>query len=160
MRKLVAVFIETLWLVLGGCGSVVLAEGYSELGIDFVSVAIAFGLTLVTMAYAISHISGYRLNPAVSIGLSIGGWFDLKEFLPYIVSQVLEGIAGAGILFLIVSRKLGFEIGGFAANGYRSHSLDGYGLSSSLTIEIVITFIFLIIILGATHKQRLRIFKD
>ena len=153
MRKLVAEFIGTLWLVLGGCGSAVLAAGYPELGIGFVGVAIAFGLTVVTMAYAIGHISGCHLNPAVSISLWIGGRFDRKELIPYIVSQVLGGIAGAGILFLIVNGKSGFELGGFAANGYGSHSPDGYGLFSALTTEIVMTFMFLIIILGATHPK-------
>ena len=149
MRKLVAEFIGTLWLVLGGCGSALLAAGYPELGIGFVGVAIAFGLTVVTMAYAIGHISGCHLNFAVSIG----GRFDRKELLPYIISQVLGGIAGAGILFLIVSGKSGFEIGGFAANGYGPHSPDGYGLFSALTTEIIMTFMFLIIILGATHPK-------
>ena len=140
-------------MVLRGCGSALLAAGNTELGIGFVGVAIAFGLTVGIMAYAISHFSGCRLNPAVSIGLWIGGWFDRKELLPYIISQVLGGIAGAGILFLIVSGKSGFEIGGFAANGYGSHSPDGYGLFSALTTEIVMTFMFLIIILGATHPK-------
>ena len=118
MKKLVAEFIGTLWLVLGGCGSAVLAAGYPELGIGFVGVALAFGLTVVTMAYAIGHISGCHLNPAVSIGLWIGGRFDKKELLPYIGAQVLGGIAGASLLYLIASGKPGFEIGGFAANGY------------------------------------------
>lgn len=153
MKKLVAEFIGTLWLVLGGCGSAVLAAGYPELGIGFIGVALAFGLTVVTMAYAIGHISGCHLNPAVSIGLWIGGRFDKKELLPYIISQVLGGIAGAGILYLIVSEKSGFEIGGFAANGYGEHSPDGYSMLSALIIEIVMTFMFLIIILGATHPK-------
>ncbi|NAS29567.1 aquaporin Z [Flavobacteriaceae bacterium R38] len=153
MRKLIAEFIGTLWLVLGGCGSAVLAAGYPELGIGFVGVAIAFGLTVVTMAYAIGHISGCHLNPAVSVGLWIGGRFDKKELLPYIIAQVLGGIAGAGILYLIVSGKSGFEIGGFAANGYGEHSPDGYNVTSALVTEIVMTFMFLIIILGATHSK-------
>lgn len=153
MKKLVAEFIGTLWLVLGGCGSAVLAAAYPELGIGFVGVALAFGLTVVTMAYAIGHISGCHLNPAVSIGLWIGGRFDKKELLPYIAAQVLGGIAGAGILYLIVSGKADFEIGGFASNGYGKHSPDGYNMLSALVTEIAMTFMFLIIILGATHSK-------
>ncbi|MEN8201494.1 MAG: aquaporin Z [Bacteroidota bacterium] len=153
MKKLVAEFIGTLWLVLGGCGSAVLAAGYPELGIGFVGVSIAFGLTVLTMVYAIGHISGCHLNPAVSVGLWIGGRFDKKELLPYILAQVLGGIAGAGILYLIVSGKSGAEIGSFAANGYGEHSPDGYGMLSALVAEIVMTFMFLIVILGATHSK-------
>lgn len=153
MKKLVAEFIGTLWLVLGGCGSAVLAAAYPELGIGFVGVAIAFGLTVLTMVYAIGHISGCHLNPAVSIGLWAGGRFDAKELLPYIVSQVLGGIAGAGILYLIASGKPGFELGGFAANGYGEHSPGGYGMLAALVSEIVMTFMFLLIILGATHSK-------
>ena len=153
MKKLVAEFIGTLWLVLGGCGSAVLAAAYPELGIGFVGVAIAFGLTVVTMAYAIGHISGCHLNPAVSIGLYFGGRFDAKDLLPYIASQVLGGIAGAAILYLIASGKAGFELGGFAANGYGDHSPDGYNMLSALVTEIAMTFMFLIIILGATHSK-------
>jgi aquaporin Z len=158
MKKLVAEFIGTLWLVLGGCGSAVLAAAYPELGIGFVGVAIAFGLTVLTMVYAIGHISGCHLNPAVSIGLWIGGRFDKKELLPYIIAQVLGGIAGAGILYIIAIGKTGFEIGGFAANGYGEHSPDGYNLLSALVVEIVMTFMFLIIILGATHSKAPRAF--
>ncbi len=153
MKKFIAEFIGTLWLVLGGCGSAVLAAAYPELGIGFAGVAIAFGLTVVTMAYAIGHISGCHLNPAVSIGLWIGGRFDKKELLPYIIAQVLGGIAGAGILFIIASGKAGFEIGGFAANGYGDHSPGGYNMLAALVTELVMTFIFLIIILGATHSK-------
>lgn len=153
MKKLIAEFIGTAWLVLGGCGSAVLAAAYPELGIGFVGVALAFGLTVVTMAYAIGHISGCHLNPAVSIGLWIGGRFDKKELLPYIIAQVLGGLAGAGILYLIASGKPGFELGGFAANGYGEHSPGGYGLVAALVTEIVMTFMFLIIILGATHSK-------
>ncbi|MBL4707971.1 MAG: aquaporin Z [Flavobacteriales bacterium] len=153
MKKLVAEFIGTLWLVLGGCGSAVLAAAYPELGIGFVGVALAFGLTVVTMAYALGHISGCHLNPAVSIGLMVGGRFDKKDLLPYIGAQVLGGIAGAAILYLIASGKSGFEIGGFAANGYGDHSPDGYSMMSALICEIVMTFMFLIIILGATHPK-------
>lgn len=153
MKKLVAEFIGTLWLVLGGCGSAVLAAAYPELGIGFVGVAIAFGLTVVTMAYAIGHISGCHLNPAVSIGLWIGGRFDKKELLPYIAAQILGGIAGAGILYIIASGKTGFELGGFAANGYGEHSPGGFNMLSALVIEFVMTFMFLIIIMGATHSK-------
>jgi aquaporin Z len=153
MKKLIAEFIGTLWLVLGGCGSAILAAAYPELGIGFVGVAIAFGLTVVTMAYAIGHISGCHLNPAVSIGLWIGGRFDKKEVLPYIAAQVLGGIAGAGILYIIASGKAGFEIGRFAANGYGEHSPGGYGMLAALVTEIIMTFMFLIIILGATHPK-------
>ena len=153
MKKLIAEFIGTLWLVLGGCGSAVLAAAYPELGIGFVGVAIAFGLTVVTMAYAIGHISGCHLNPAVSIGLWIAGRFDKKELLPNIAAQVLGGIAGAGILYVIASGKAGFEIGGFAANGYGEHSPGGYSMLAALVTEVVMTFMFLIIILGATHSK-------
>lgn len=153
MKKLVAEFIGTLWLVLGGCGSAVLAAAYPQLGIGFAGVAIAFGLTVVTMVYAIGHISGCHLNPAVSVGLWIGGRFDKKELIPYILAQVLGGIAGAGILYLIVSGRPGFQIGGFAANGYGEHSPGGYNMLAALITEIIMTFMFLIIILGATHPS-------
>lgn len=153
MKKALAEFIGTLWLVLGGCGSAVLAAGYPELGIGFTGVAIAFGLTVLTMAYAIGHISGCHLNPAVSIGLWIGGRFDGKELLPYIGAQILGGIAGASILYVIATGKAGFELGGFASNGYGAHSPDGYGMLAALVTEIVMTFMFLIIILGATHSK-------
>ncbi len=153
MKKLMAEFIGTLWLVLGGCGSAVLAAAYPDLGIGFVGVSIAFGLTVVTMAYAVGHVSGCHLNPAVSIGLWMGGRFDAKDLLPYIIAQVLGGLAGAGILYLIASGKAGFEVGGFAANGYGEHSPGGYNMTAALVTEIVMTFMFLIIILGATHKK-------
>lgn len=153
MNKLIAEFIGTLWLVLGGCGSAVLAAAFPELGIGFVGVSFAFGLTVLTMAYSIGHISGCHLNPAVSIGLWMGGRFPAKDLLPYIVAQVLGGIAGAGILYLIVQGKAGFEIGGFAANGYGEHSPGGYNMTSALVTEIVMTFFFLIIILGSTHSK-------
>jgi aquaporin Z len=153
MKKLIAEFIGTFWLVLGGCGSAVLAAAYPELGIGFVGVSIAFGLTVVTMAYAIGHISGCHLNPAVSVGLWIGGRFDKKDLLPYVASQVLGGIVGAGVLYVIASGKSGFEIGGFAANGYGDHSPGGYSMVAALTTEVVMTFMFLIIILGATDVK-------
>ena len=153
MKKVIAEFIGTFWLVLGGCGSAVLAAAYPELGIGFVGVSIAFGLTVVTMAYAIGHISGCHLNPAVSIGLWMGGRFDKKELLPYMAAQVLGGIAGAGILYIIASGKAGFEIGGFAYNGYGDHSPGGYSLTAALVTETIMTFMFLMIILGATHSK-------
>lgn len=155
MKKLVAEFIGTLWLVLGGCGSAVLAAGFPELGIGFVGVAFAFGLTVLTMAYAIGHISGCHLNPAVSIGLWMGGRFDKKDLIPYIIAQVLGGIAGAGILYLIATGKDGFDLvaSGFAANGFGEHSPGGYSMTAALITEIVMTFMFLIVILGATHSK-------
>lgn len=153
MKKLLAEFIGTFWLVLGGCGSAVLAAAYPELGIGFTGVSLAFGLTVLTMAYAIGHISGCHLNPAVSVGLWLGGRFDKKDLLPYIAAQVIGAIAGAGILYLIASGKAGFEIGGFAANGYGEHSPDGYNMMAALVTEIVMTFMFLMIILGATHSK-------
>ena len=152
MKKLVAEFIGTLWLVLGGCGSAVLAAGYPELGIGFAGVALAFGLTVLTGVYAVGHISGGHFNPAVSVGLWIGGRFNSKDLLPYIIAQVLGGIAGAGILYMIVSGS-GKDIGGFATNGFGEHSPDGYGMLSALITEIVMTFMFLIVILGATHSK-------
>lgn len=153
MKKYVAEFIGTAWLVLGGCGSAVLAAAYPELGIGFAGVSLAFGLTVLTMAYAIGHVSGCHLNPAVSFGLWAGGRFDGKELLPYIVSQVLGALAGASILYLIASGKPGFELGGFAANGYGDHSPGGYSLVAALVTEVVLTFAFLIVILGATHSS-------
>ncbi len=153
MKKLLAEFIGTLWLVLGGCGSAVLAAGFPELGIGFVGVSMAFGLTVLTMVYAIGHISGCHLNPAVSVGLWIGGRFEMKDLVPYIAAQVLGGMAGASILYLIASGQPGFELGSFAANGYGEHSPGGYGMMAALICEIVMTFMFLIVILGATHEK-------
>ncbi|MEX0274395.1 MAG: aquaporin Z [Flavobacteriaceae bacterium] len=153
MKKLIAEFIGTFWLVLGGCGSAVFAAAFPELGIGFVGVSLAFGLTVVTMAYAIGHISGCHLNPAVSIGLWMGGRFSSKDLVPYIVAQVLGAIVGAGVIYLIASGKPGFEIGGFASNGYGEHSPGGYSMVSALVAEIVLTFIFLFVILGATHSK-------
>jgi len=152
MKKLVAEFIGTLWLVLGGCGSAMLAAGVPEVGIGYAGVALAFGLTVLTMAYAIGHISGCHLNPAVSIGLWMGGRFDSKDLIPYIVAQVLGGIAGAGILYLIVTGN-GSDIGSFASNGYGDLSPGGYGMNAALITEVVMTFMFLLIILGATHSK-------
>lgn len=153
-RKLGAEFIGTFWLVLGGCGSAVLAAGFPELGIGFVGVSLAFGLTVLTMAFAIGHISGCHLNPAVSFGLWAGGRFSAKELVPYIVAQVLGGLAGAGILFVIASGAEGFDAtAGFATNGFGENSPGGYGLTAALVCEIVMTFMFLIVILGATSKK-------
>lgn len=153
MQKLLAEFIGTMWLVLGGCGSAVLAAAYPELGIGFVGVSVAFGLTVMSMAYSIGHISGCHLNPAVSVGLWVGGRFDKKDLLPYIGAQVLGAIAGAAILYSIASGKAGFSAGGFASNGYGEHSPDGYSMMSALICEVVMTFMFLIIILGSTHSK-------
>lgn len=149
MKKYVAELIGTFWLVLGGCGSAVLAGS----GIGTLGIAIAFGLTVLTMVYAIGHISGCHLNPAVSIGLWIGGRFDKKDLLPYIIAQILGATLGATILYLIVTGKQGAEIGNFAANGYGENSPDKYNLIAALITEIVMTFMFLMIILGATHSK-------
>lgn len=153
MKKFVAELIGTFWLVFGGCGSAVLAAGIPELGIGFAGVSLAFGLTVLTMVYAIGHISGCHLNPAVSIGLWIGGRFDSKDLLPYILAQVIGGIAGAAVLYGIASGKPGFEIGTFAANGYGAMSPEGYSMMAALLAEVVLTFMFLIVILGATHPK-------
>ncbi|GAB2487321.1 aquaporin Z [Algoriphagus taiwanensis] len=153
MKKLIAEFIGTLWLVLGGCGSAVLAAGFPDLGIGFVGVSIAFGLTVVTMAYAIGHISGCHLNPAVSVGLWVGGRFDSKELIPYIVSQVLGALVGAGILYVIATGKSGVDLGGFASNGFGEASPGGYSMTAAFVTEVVMTFFFLIVILGATHSK-------
>ena len=152
-KKLLAEFIGTFWLVFAGCGSAVLAAGYPELGIGFVGVSFAFGLTVLTMAYSIGHISGCHLNPAVSIGLWTAGKFETKELLPYIVVQVLGGVVGALLLYLIATGKAGFEVGGFASNGYGALSPDKYSMTSALIIEVVLTFMFLFIILGSTSKN-------
>jgi aquaporin Z len=151
-RRLAAEFIGTLWLVLGGCGSAVLAAAFPDLGIGFVGVALAFGLTVLTMAYAIGHVSGCHLNPAVSVGLCVGGRFPVKDLIPYIVVQVLGGIAGAAILYGIASGHAGFDVSaGFASNGYGTHSPGGYSLTACLLTEIVMTFGFLFVIMGSTH---------
>jgi aquaporin Z len=152
-KKLAAEFIGTFWLVLGGCGSAVLAAAFPSLGIGFAGVSLAFGLTVLTMAFAIGHISGCHLNPAVSIGLWSGGRFPATELGFYILAQVAGGLAGAAVLYLIATGKSGFEIGGFASNGYGDHSPGGYSLLSALVTEIVMTFMFLMIILGATDKR-------
>jgi aquaporin Z len=153
-KKVGAEFLGTFWLVLGGCGSAVLAAAFPNLGIGFVGVALAFGLTVLTMAFAIGHISGCHLNPAVSVGLWIGKRFSVRDLIPYIVAQVLGAIAGAGVLYVIASGKTGFDVSaGFASNGYGAHSPGGYTLVAALVCEVVMTFMFLIIILGSTDKR-------
>src|SRR5210317_1365048 len=150
-KKLGAEFLGTFWLVLGGCGSAVLAAAFPDVGIGLLGVALAFGLTVLTMAYAIGHISGCHLNPAVSFGLWAGGRFEKSELLPYILAQVAGGLAGATILYLIASGQAGFDASaGFASNGYGEHSPGGYSLTAALIAEVVMTFMFLTIILGAT----------
>jgi len=152
--KITAEFLGTFWLVLGGCGSAVLAAGFPGLGIGFIGVSLAFGLTVLTGAYAFGPISGGHFNPAVSIGLWAGGRFPGGQLFPYIVAQVAGGIAGAAVLYLIASGRAGFDLaGGFAANGYGEHSPGKYSLTSALVCEIVMTFMFLIVILGTTHKR-------
>ena len=154
MKKYGAEFVGTFWLVLGGCGSAVLAAAFPNVGIGLLGVALAFGLTVLTMAYAIGHISGCHLNPAVSIGLYVGGRFEAKELVPYIIAQVLGGIAAGGVLYLIASGKAGFDVAtGFASNGYGEHSPGGYSLTAALVTEVVMTLMFLVIILGATDKR-------
>ena len=148
-----AEFIGTFWLVLGGCGSAVLAAAFPAVGIGLLGVSFAFGLTVLTMAYAIGHISGCHLNPAVSIGLVVGKRFPASELLPYVVAQVLGAIAGAFVLKIIASGKPGFELGGFASNGFGAHSPGGYTMQSGFVTEAVLTFFFLMIILGATHAK-------
>jgi aquaporin Z len=153
-RKLVAEFIGTAWLVLGGCGAAVLAAAFPYLGIGFAGVALAFGLTVLTMAHAIGHVSGCHLNPAVSVGLWAGGRFPLSDLPGYVIAQVLGAIVGAGILYLIASGHAGFDVhAGFASNGYGDHSPGGYALTSALVCEVVMTFAFLFVILGSTHGR-------
>jgi aquaporin Z len=154
MKKYGAEFIGTFWLVLGGCGSAVLAAAFPDLGIGLLGVSLAFGLTVLTMAFAIGHISGCHLNPAVSIGLYVGKRFEAKELVPYIIAQVLGGIAAGGVLYLIASGKTGFDVtAGFASNGYGDHSPGGYALLSAFICEVVMTLMFLVIILGATDER-------
>jgi len=153
-NKALAEFFGTFWLVLGGCGSAVLSAAFPEVGIGLLGVALAFGLTVLTMAYAIGHVSGCHLNPAVTIGLWAGGRIKAKEVLPYIISQVLGGIAGAGVLYLIASGQAGFDLSsGLASNGYGEHSPGGYSLLSGFLTEVVMTFFFLFVILGATDER-------
>ncbi|WGQ08407.1 aquaporin Z [Pedobacter gandavensis] len=152
MKKLAAEFIGTFWLVLGGCGSAVLACNFPGAGIGFLGVALAFGLTVVTMAYAVGHISGAHFNPAVTVGLWMSGRFDGKDLIPYIISQVLGGILAAAVLYVIATGN-GSEIGSFATNGYGAHSPGKYSMVAALVCEVVMTFIFLLVILGATDDR-------
>ncbi len=153
-KRATAEFFGTFWLVFGGCGSAVLAAAFPQLGIGFVGVALAFGLTVLTMAFAIGHISGCHLNPAVSVGLVVGKRFPAGELLPYVIAQVLGGMAGAGVLCVIASGKAGFDVsGGFASNGYGAHSPGGYSLTACLVAEVVLTFFFLMIIMGSTDRR-------
>lgn len=154
MKKLAAEFVGTFWLVLGGCGSAVLSAAFPDVGIGLLGVSFAFGLTVLTMAFAIGHISGCHLNPAVSVGLLVGGRFPAKDLGPYIVAQVLGAIAAGGVLFLIASGKVGFDVtAGFASNGYAKHSPGGYSLVAALITEVVMTLMFLVVILGATDSR-------
>lgn len=152
MKKNLAEFLGTFWLVLGGCGSALLAAGFPDLGIGFAGVSLAFGLTVLTIAYSLGHISGAHLNPAVTIGLWAGGRIGAKEILPYIVSQILGAIVAAGVLYIIVTGN-GSDIGTFAANGYADHSPGKYSMMAAMVTEFVMTFMFLIIILGATDEK-------
>jgi len=154
MQRYGAEFIGTFWLVLGGCGSAVLAAGFPEVGIGLHGVSLAFGLTVLTMAFAIGHISGCHLNPAVSIGLCVGGRFPASQLVPYIASQVLGAIAAGGVLFMIASGQAGFDVaGGFASNGFGEHSPGGFSLGSAFVTEVVMTMMFLVIIMGATDER-------
>ncbi|MDQ2860249.1 MAG: aquaporin Z [Pseudomonadota bacterium] len=151
-QRLAAEFIGTLWLVLGGCGAAVLDAAYPGLGIGFAGVALAFGLTVLTMAYAVGHVSGAHFNPAVTIGLYAGGRFPIRDVVPYILAQVLGGIAGAAILYVVATGHAGFDMaGGFASNGYGDHSPGHYSLAACAVSEVVMTFGFLFVILGSTH---------
>lgn len=152
IKRLAAEFLGTAWLVLGGCGAAVLAAAFPQLGIGFVGVALAFGLTVLTMAYAIGHVSGCHLNPAVSFGLWAGGRFQASDLPGYVMAQVLGGIAGAGVLYLIASGKADFSLAnGFASNGYGAHSPGGYGLGAAFICETVMSFVFIFVIMGTTH---------
>ena len=152
LRKLVAEFIGTAWLVLGGCGAAVLAAAFPQLGIGFVGVSLAFGLTVLTMAFAIGHVSGCHLNPAVSVGLWAGGRFKASDLPLYVIAQVLGAIVGAAVLYAIASGKTGFDVhAGFASNGYGEHSPGGYSLEAGLVCEVIMTFGFVFVILGSTH---------
>lgn len=153
LNKLSAEFFGTFWLVLGGCGSAVLAAGLPDVGIGYLGVALAFGLTVLTMAYAVGGISGGHFNPAVSLGLAVAGRFDFKQLIPYWIAQVIGAIAAAAVLYLVASGKAGFAAGGFASNGYDTLSPGGYGLTAVLVSEVVLTAFFLIIILGATSAS-------
>ena len=154
MNKYVAELFGTFWLVLGGCGSAVLAAGFPDVGIGLLGVSLAFGLTVLTMAYAIGHISGCHLNPAVSVGLWVGGRFPANQLLPYIVAQVIGGLAAGGVLYLIASGADGFDAAtGFASNGFGEHSPGGFSMQSAIIAEVVMTMMFLLVIMGATDRR-------
>src|SRR5689334_20931092 len=153
INRLGAEFLGTFWLVFGGCGSAVLAAAFPQLGIGFAGVALAFGLTVLTMAYAVGHVSGGHFNPAVSFGLFAGGRFPASELLPYVVAQVLGAVAAAGVLYLVASGKTGFAPGGFASNGFAELSPGGYSMQAALICEIVMTFFFVLVIMGATDGR-------
>ncbi|EIJ0969803.1 aquaporin Z [Vibrio vulnificus] len=155
MNKYLAELFGTFWLVLGGCGSAVLAAAFPDVGIGLLGVSLAFGLTVLTMAFAIGHISGCHLNPAVTIGLWAGGRFEAKEMVPYILGQVIGGVIAGGVLYTIASGQMGFDAvsSGFASNGYGEHSPGGYSLTSALVTEVVMTMMFLLVILGATDQR-------
>jgi aquaporin Z len=153
-RKCAAELVGTFWLVLGGCGSAVLAAAFPALGIGLLGVALAFGLTVLTMAFAIGHISGCHLNPAISVGLWAGGRFPGKDVIPYVIAQVIGGLVAGAVLYVIASGKAGFDVSaGFAANGYGAHSPGGYTLAAALVCEIVMTMMFLVVIMGSTDKR-------
>src|ERR1039457_217333 len=152
-KRAAAEFVGTFWLVFGGCGSAVLSAAYPQLGVGFLGVALAFGLTVLTMAFAIGHISGCHLNPAVSVGLMVGRRFSAKDLPAYVVAQVLGGMAGAAVLYVIATGKPGFELGGFACNGFAENSPGGYSLEACLVAEVVLTFMFLMIILGSADRR-------
>ncbi len=152
-NRLYAEFLGTAWLVLGGCGTAVLAAAFPQLGVGFVGVALAFGLTVVTMAYAVASVSGAHFNPAITVGLAFGGRFPWSEVVQYVIAQVLGGIVGAAILYVVATGKAGADIGGFATNGYGDHSPGKYGLVAALVTEVVMTFGFVTVILGVTDKR-------
>lgn len=153
VKKLAAEFFGTFWLVFGGCGSAILSAAFPDLGIGFSGVALAFGLTVLTMAYAVGGISGGHFNPAVSLGLAVAARFPVARLLPYVVAQVVGAVAAAGLLYVVATGKPGAELGGFAANGYGEHSPGGYSMIAALVIEVILTAFFLIVILGATHRR-------
>lgn len=154
MKKYAAEFFGTFWLVLGGCGSAVLAAAFPDVGIGLLGVALAFGLTVLTMAFAIGHISGCHLNPAVSVGLWVGGRFPASDLVPYIIAQVIGGVVAGGVLYVIASGGPGFELSaGFASNGYGEHSPGGYSMTAALVTEVVMTMMFLVVIMGATDSR-------
>ena len=152
-KRFVAEIIGTFWLVFGGCGSAVLAAAFPNVGIGLLGVSLAFGLTVLTMAYTIGHISGCHLNPAVTVGLVAGGRFPARELVPYVIAQIIGGVAGAAVLYVIATGKAGVDIGGFASNGFGDHSPGGYSMTAALVAEVTLTFMFLMIIMGSTDSR-------